>query len=35
MFGGNTAAYAIMLLSGMLSILLITLFWNHTTPKAE
>ncbi|MBQ5872405.1 MAG: CPBP family intramembrane metalloprotease [Bacteroidaceae bacterium] len=35
MFGGNTAAQIAMLLSGMLSILLITLFWNHTTPKAE
>jgi membrane protease YdiL (CAAX protease family) len=35
MFGGNTAAYAIMLLSGMLSILLIKLFWNCHTPKAE
>lgn len=35
MFGGNTATQIVMLLSGLLSILLMTLFWNCHTPKTE
>lgn len=35
MFGGNTATQIVMLLSGLLSILLIKLFWNCHTHHAE
>lgn len=35
MFGGNTATQIVMLLSGLLSILLMKLFWNCHTPKTE